>query len=74
MWTDHTLKTKLSTYISSLKDAEKPYNVKWSITERIKSNTKINYSSPFVAKKYHFIEYLNDIRLSNCLKRNDGMD
>ena len=35
--------TEIPKYIWSLKDAETPYTINWSIVAKVKGNTKINY-------------------------------
>ena len=57
--------TELSKYTWSLKYAEIPYNMNWSIVEKVKGSTKINYCPLCFTKKYHLIEYFNAIRLLN---------
>ena len=51
--------------IWSLKDAETPYTINWSIFAKVKDSTKINSCQLYLTEKYHLIEYFNDICLLN---------
>ena len=48
--------TKLAEYIWSLKDAETPYTINWSIVAKLKGNTKTSYCPFCLTEQYHLIE------------------
>ena len=61
--------TELSKYIWELKEAGINPIVKWSIVEKIYSNTKINYCKLCLVEKLYIIDFIDDNRLLN--KRNE---
>ena len=61
--------TELSKYIWDLKDRGINPIVKWSIVEKIHSNTKINYCKLCLLEKLYIIDFIDDNRLLN--KRNE---
>ena len=61
--------TELSKYIWDLKETGINPIVKWSIVEKIYSNTKINYCKLCLLEKLYIIDFIDDNRLLN--KRNE---
>ena len=61
--------TELSKYIWDLKDSGINPIVKWSILEKIYTNTKINYCKLCLLEKLHIIDFIDGNRLLN--KRNE---
>ena len=62
-------RTGLSKYIWDLKDRGINAIFKWSIVEKIYSNTKINYCKLRLLEKLYVIDLIDDSRLLN--KRNE---
>ena len=57
--------TELSKYIWDLKEARITPIVKWSIVEKIYSDTKINYCKLCLLEKLYILDFIDDNRLLN---------
>ena len=57
--------TELSKYISYLKDRGINPKVKWSIIEKMYSNTNINYCKFYLLQKLYIIDFIDDSRVLN---------
>jgi len=57
--------TELSKYIWDLKEAGITPIVKWSIVEKVYSDTKINYCKLCLLKKLYILDFIDDNRLLN---------
>ena len=61
---EHIKRTELSKYVKRYRKGT-PYNMNWSIIEKVKSSTKINCCPLYLIEKYHITEHFNGIRLLN---------
>ena len=61
--------TELSKYLWDLKETGKNPIAKWSIVEKVYSNTKINYCKLYLLENLFIIDFIDDNRLLN--KRNE---
>ena len=62
---NYSKSTELSKYIWDSKDRRINSKVKWSIVEKIYSNTKINYCKLCLLEKLYIIDFIDDNRLLN---------
>ena len=63
--------TELSKYLWDLKETGKNPIAKWSILEKVYSNTKINYCKLYLLENLCIIDFIDDNRLLN--KRNESI-
>ena len=57
--------TELSKYLWGLKETGKNPIAKWSIVEKVYSNTKTNYCKLYLLENLYIIDFIDDNRLLN---------
>ena len=67
----HSKNTELLKYMQPLKDVKIPYNIEWSIVEKVYGKTKIGHCCFWRTENLQSIEYFDDILLVN--KRSESL-